>query len=120
MTRAVDDGNVPPGFIRSIVERVAPSILMGRREGLSTVDELEGRHVVETGALLMQRSRIIAEKVESGACAIAGVAYKLSDGRAHQGGQQDCEDSGEATGAAAGVHGTDSPVRVGRRARTRT
>ena len=25
---ALDDGNVPPGFIRSIVERVAPSILM--------------------------------------------------------------------------------------------
>lgn len=80
---ALDDGNVPPGFIRSIVERVAPSILKGRREGLSTVDELEGRHVVETGALLMQRSRIIAEKVESGACAIAGVTYKLSDGRTH-------------------------------------
>ncbi|MCQ4117584.1 carbonic anhydrase [Rhodococcus tibetensis] len=80
---ALDDGNIPPGFIRSIVERVAPSILMGRREGLSTVDELEGRHVVETGALLMQRSRIIAEKVESGACAIAGVTYKLSDGRTH-------------------------------------
>ncbi|KAF0958322.1 MULTISPECIES: carbonic anhydrase [Rhodococcus] len=80
---ALDDGNVPPGFIRSIVERVAPSILMGRREGLTTVDELEGRHVVETGALLMQRSRIIAEKVESGACAIAGVTYKLSDGRTH-------------------------------------
>ena len=79
----LDDGNVPPGFIRSIVERVAPSILMGRREGLTTVDELEGRHVVETGALLMQRSRIIAEKVESGACAIAGVTYKLSDGRTH-------------------------------------
>ncbi|MDF3307556.1 MULTISPECIES: carbonic anhydrase [unclassified Rhodococcus (in: high G+C Gram-positive bacteria)] len=80
---ALDDGNVPPGFIRSIVERVAPSILQGRREGLSSVDELEGRHVVETGALLMQRSRIIAEKVESGACAIAGVTYKLSDGRTH-------------------------------------
>ncbi|MDT2004295.1 carbonic anhydrase [Rhodococcus opacus] len=80
---ALDKGNVPPGFIRSIVERVAPSILMGRREGLTTVDELEGRHVVETGALLMQRSRIIAEKVESGACAIAGVTYKLSDGRTH-------------------------------------
>jgi len=83
VTRAVDDGNVPPGFIGSIVERVAPSILMGRREGLSTVDELEGRHVVETGALMMQRSRIIAEKVESGACDIAGVTYKLCDGRAH-------------------------------------
>ena len=53
---------------------------MGRREGLSTVDELEGRHVVETGSLIMQRSRIIAEKVDKGACAIVGVTYTLSDG----------------------------------------
>ncbi|WP_072686861.1 carbonic anhydrase [Rhodococcus marinonascens] len=78
---ALDEGKVPNGFIRSIVERVTPSILMGRDEGLTTVDELEGRHVVETGSLLMQRSRIIADRVERGTCAIAGVTYKLSDGR---------------------------------------
>lgn len=78
---ALDHGKVPDGFIRSIVERVTPSILIGRREGLTTVDELEGRHVVETGSLLMQRSRLIAERVEKGECAIVGVTYKLSAGR---------------------------------------
>lgn len=77
---ALDNGNIPAGFIRDVVERVSPSILMGRREGLTTVDELEGRHVVETGSLLMQRSRIISEAVEAGKCAIVGVTYKLSDG----------------------------------------
>ncbi|MFC9788206.1 carbonic anhydrase [Rhodococcus sp. NPDC127528] len=77
---ALDKGEVPGGFIRSIVERVAPSILMGRNEGLSTVDELEGRHVVETGSLLMDRSRIIAERVANGTCAIVGVTYTLADG----------------------------------------
>ncbi|MFC4603753.1 carbonic anhydrase [Rhodococcus kronopolitis] len=77
---ALDRGEVPGGFIRSIVERVAPSILMGRNEGLSTVDELEGRHVLETGSLLMQRSRIIAERVENGTCAIVGVTYTLANG----------------------------------------
>lgn len=77
---ALDKNVVPDGFIRSVIERVAPSILMGRREGLSTVDELEGRHVVETGSLIMQRSRIIAKKVDRGACAIVGVTYTLSDG----------------------------------------
>ncbi|QBJ97073.1 carbonic anhydrase [Rhodococcus sp. ABRD24] len=77
---ALDNGRIPNGFIRDVVERVAPSILMGRKEGLTTVDELEGRHVVETGSLLMQRSRIIAERVERGTCAIVGVTYKLSDG----------------------------------------
>ena len=77
---ALDKNAVPDGFIRSVIERVTPSILMGRREGLSTVDELEGHHVVETGSLIMQRSRIIAEKVDKGACAIVGVTYTLSDG----------------------------------------
>ncbi|WP_345353010.1 carbonic anhydrase [Rhodococcus olei] len=77
---ALDKGEVPGGFIRSIVERVAPSILVGRNEGLSTVDELEGRHVVETGRLLMDRSRIIADKVADGTCAIVGVTYTLADG----------------------------------------
>ncbi|ATQ30640.1 carbonic anhydrase [Rhodococcus ruber] len=77
---ALDEGRIPPGFIRDIVERVAPSILMGRNDGLSTVDELEGRHVVETAKLIGQRSQIIAERIANGQCAIAGVTYKLSDG----------------------------------------
>jgi carbonic anhydrase len=38
---AIDDGAIPAGFVRDVVERVAPSILMGRADGLSTVDELE-------------------------------------------------------------------------------
>ncbi|MGV9664060.1 carbonic anhydrase [Nocardia niigatensis] len=80
---ALDGGAVPGGFIRSLVERVTPSILLGRREGLSTVDELEARHVAETARVLMERSQIISNAVEAGRCAIAGVTYQLEDGRAH-------------------------------------
>jgi carbonic anhydrase len=78
--KALDDGDVPAGFIRSIIERVAPSILIGRKEGLTTVDELEGRHVVETGKLLEERSQIVARRIADGRCAIVGVTYKLDDG----------------------------------------
>jgi carbonic anhydrase len=78
---ALDGGEVPGGFIRSVVERVTPSILIGRREGLSTVDEMEARHVVETSRLLMQRSMIISQRVATGECAIACVTYKLADGQ---------------------------------------
>ncbi|MFF0494352.1 carbonic anhydrase [Nocardia sp. NPDC004068] len=79
---ALDTGAVPGGFIRSVVERVTPSILLGRREGLHSVDELEARHVAETATVLQQRSGIIAERVAAGRCAIAGVTYTLTDGRA--------------------------------------
>ncbi|RAV15111.1 carbonic anhydrase [Mycolicibacterium sp. GF69] len=79
---ALDDGVVPGGYVRDIVERVMPSILLGRRDGLSRVDEFEARHVTETGAQLLARSTTVAERVASGDLAIVGVTYHLADGRA--------------------------------------
>jgi carbonic anhydrase len=79
---AVDDGAIPGGFVRDVVERVAPSILMGRRDGLKRVDEFEARHVCETLAQLTSRSAAIAERVSAGTLALAGVTYHLADGRA--------------------------------------
>jgi carbonic anhydrase len=78
---ALDEGVIPGGYVRDIVERVTPSILMGRREGLSGVDELEARHVNETVRLLNERSTVIAERVRSGKAAIVGATYHLADGR---------------------------------------
>jgi carbonic anhydrase len=78
---ALDEGVVPGGYVRDIVERVTPSILAGRREGLTRVDEFEARHVTETGAQLMARSTAIADRVASGDLAIVGLTYHLADGR---------------------------------------
>ena len=72
---------IPAGYIRDVVERVTPSILAGRSEGLTRVDEFEARHVVETGQLLMQRSRIIADRISTGRLAIVGLTYQLSEGQ---------------------------------------
>lgn len=79
---ALDTGDTPGGYIRDVVERVTPSVLSARRDGYTAVDDFEARHVEETGNLLMQRSRIIAEKVEAGTVAIVGLTYKLSEGSA--------------------------------------
>jgi carbonic anhydrase len=79
---ALDEGAIPAGFVRDVVERVAPSILMGRRDGLTRVDEFEERHVRETVAQLVERSTAIAHRVAAGTLAIAGVTYHLVDGRA--------------------------------------
>lgn len=80
---ALATGEIPPGFLRDVVEKVSPSILNGRREGLSSIDDFEARHVLETGELLQQRSKMISERIDSGELAIVGVTYKLSDGRAY-------------------------------------
>jgi carbonic anhydrase len=78
---ALDEGEIPGGYVRDIVERVMPSILLGRRDGLTRVDEFEARHVAETGAQLLARSTLIAERVEAGTLAIVGLTYHLADGR---------------------------------------
>ncbi len=99
---ALDDLQIPGGYIRDVVERVTPSILAGRSEGLTRVDEFEARHVVETGQLLMQRSRIIADRVAAGKLAIVGLTYASARAlfscaglRRHR-----CERSGRPAGAA--------------------
>jgi carbonic anhydrase len=79
---AIEDGAIPGGFVRDVVERVAPSILMGRRDGLSRVDEFEARHVKETLAQLVARSSAISERVSAGTVGIAGATYHLADGKA--------------------------------------
>jgi len=78
---ALDGGQVPGGFVRDVVERVTPSIMLGRRDGLTRVDEFEARHVTETGSQLLSRSAAISERIKKGALAIVGVTYRLADGR---------------------------------------
>ncbi|MDO3637469.1 carbonic anhydrase [Mycolicibacterium arseniciresistens] len=78
---ALEDGEVPGGYVRDIVERVTPSILLGRNQGLTRVDEFEAKHVIETVQQLRVRSAPIAQRILDGTLAIAGVTYHLADGR---------------------------------------
>ncbi|WP_018603638.1 carbonic anhydrase [Mycobacterium sp. 155] len=78
---ALDEGQVPGGYVRDIVERVTPSILLGRHAGLERVDEFEVQHVKETVSQLQMRSAAIAQGVAAGTQAIVGATYHLADGR---------------------------------------
>jgi carbonic anhydrase len=78
---ALDDGVLPGGYVLDIVERVTPSILLGRHDGLTRVDEFEARHVTQTTKQLVGRSKVVSDGVASGTLAIAGLTYQLADGR---------------------------------------
>jgi carbonic anhydrase len=78
---AVENGSVPSGFIRDIVERVTPSVLNAHRLGYTRADDIEARHVLETGKLLVERSSILAKRIEAGQLAIVGLTYKLAEGK---------------------------------------
>jgi carbonic anhydrase len=78
---AIDDGVVPGGYVRDIVERITPSVLQGRHAGLTRVDEFEMRHVNDTVTQLRVRSSSIAERLAAGTLAIVGLTYHLAEGR---------------------------------------
>ncbi|MEU3664696.1 carbonic anhydrase [Streptomyces sp. NPDC032940] len=79
---ALEDGATPGGYIRDVVERVTPSVLAARAAGKVEPHEVLAEHVRHTVDLLLDRSRVLAEKVAAGQAAVVGLCYRLSDGRA--------------------------------------
>lgn len=78
---AVEQGVLPGGYLRDIVERVTPSLLTARRNGAASVEDVEVEHVRHTARLLVDRSAVLADAVAAGTCAVVGAAYRLAAGR---------------------------------------
>lgn len=78
---AIEDGTMPIGYVREIVDRVTPSIRPGHLSGVRQVDALGALHVVETVTQLRIRSVVIAQRLLAGTLAIAAATYHLADGR---------------------------------------
>ncbi|MDX2853489.1 carbonic anhydrase [Actinacidiphila glaucinigra] len=79
---ALEDGMSPAGYIRDVVERVTPSVLAARAAGRVEPEEILAEHVRHTVDLLLDRSRVLAEKVSAGQAAVVGLCYRLADGSA--------------------------------------
>ncbi|GAA0244802.1 carbonic anhydrase [Saccharothrix mutabilis subsp. mutabilis] len=79
---AVDGGTTPSGFVRDVVERVTPSVLAARAAGRVEADDILAEHVRHTIDLLLDRSRVLADRVDAGRTAVVGLCYRLADGRA--------------------------------------
>ncbi|WP_181794361.1 carbonic anhydrase [Streptomyces sp. WELS2] len=77
-----DGGGVPGGFVRDVVERVTPSVLAARAAGRESADEILAEHVEHTVDLLLERSRVLAERVAAGRLGVVGLSYRLADGSA--------------------------------------
>ncbi|MFD5271563.1 carbonic anhydrase [Streptomyces sp. NPDC058335] len=77
---ALDDGMAPAGYVRDVVERVTPSVLAARAAGLVEPQEILAEHIRHTVDLLLDRSRVLAEKVAAGQAAVVGLCYRLADG----------------------------------------
>ncbi|MFB6805182.1 carbonic anhydrase [Streptomyces sp. NPDC056387] len=79
---ALENGQTPGGFVRDVVERVTPSVLAARAAGRETADEILAEHIEHTVDLLLERSRVLAERVAAGRLGVVGLSYRLVDGSA--------------------------------------
>ncbi|MFE7892740.1 carbonic anhydrase [Streptomyces sp. NPDC057412] len=79
---ALEDGQTPGGFVRDVVERVTPSVLSARAAGRDSADEILAEHIENTVDLLLERSRVLAERVADGRLGVVGLSYRLADGSA--------------------------------------
>lgn len=79
---ALDEGMAPAGYVRDVVERVTSSVLTARAAGLVQADQVLAEHIKHTVDLLLDRSRVLAERVAAGQAAVVGLCYRLADGSA--------------------------------------
>ncbi|MEU6091611.1 carbonic anhydrase [Streptomyces sp. NPDC047085] len=79
---ALEDGMAPAGYVRDVVERVTPSVLAARAAGYVEPEEILAEHIRHTVDLLLDRSRVLADKVAAGQAAVVGLCYRLADGSA--------------------------------------
>ncbi|MBH5333803.1 carbonic anhydrase [Streptomyces pactum] len=79
---ALENGTAPGGFVRDVVERVTTSVLSARAAGHDSGDEVLHEHIRHTVDLLLERSRVLADRVAEGRVAVAGLSYRLADGSA--------------------------------------
>ena len=82
---AYETGTMPAGFIRSLVERITPSVFAAQRSGVTDVDGTVAEHVDQTCDRLVESSRSLYRAVRDGRAAVVGLTYSLAEGTAQPG-----------------------------------
>jgi carbonic anhydrase len=79
---SLEEGRLPGGFVRDVVERVTPSVLSAKAAGIEDRDGIVDEHIRQTVDLLVERSQALAARIAEGKVAVVGLSYRLLDGRA--------------------------------------
>ena len=76
------EGQIMPHgeFIHNLVERITPTVLAAKANGLNEIDQITALHIKDTINELIARSSLIADRIESGKLAVVGANYKLALG----------------------------------------
>ncbi|MER7754442.1 carbonic anhydrase [Kitasatospora sp. NPDC097643] len=79
---ALDQGQLPGGYVRDVVERVTPSVVSARAAGIEDPDAIVDEHIRQTVDLLLERSQLLAARAAEGSVGVVGLSYRLRDGQA--------------------------------------
>lgn len=79
---AAQTGDMPPGFIRNLVERILPSVIAPSLPPHAHVNDMVREHTRQTAMRITEQSHIVSDAVLSGEVAVIGVFYHLRDGKA--------------------------------------
>jgi carbonic anhydrase len=77
--RAWTDATMPEGATRTVVEHAIGSIVR-RGAAADSLEAVTSAHIVETGLALLERSPVIARRVDAGKCAIVCATTNPADG----------------------------------------
>ncbi|HEY4535408.1 MAG TPA: carbonic anhydrase [Enteractinococcus sp.] len=77
---AVNTAVMPKSFMRSLVERIMPSVMAARSKGVTDVNGTVKEHTNQTVHRVVDTSYAVAKAVKEGRTAVMGVTYSLSDG----------------------------------------
>lgn len=78
--RAWNDAVIPDGATRTAVEQALSSIVR-RGSGADSVAAITAAHIVDAGVALLERSPVIARRVDAGTCGIVCVSSDVDTGR---------------------------------------
>ncbi|MGW0436620.1 carbonic anhydrase [Micromonospora sp. NPDC003197] len=79
---AVATGSSPSGFLGTVVDAVVPSVQHAASQQVHDVDRIVDIHIQRTVGQLVRLSDKLAKAVADGECAVVGMSYQLSDGKA--------------------------------------
>lgn len=82
---AMETAVMPKGFMRSLVERITPSVMAARAKSVTDVNGTVKEHTDQTVHRVVDTSYAVAQAVEQGKTAVMAVTYSLSDGTVHIG-----------------------------------
>ncbi|MBZ8176439.1 carbonic anhydrase [Corynebacterium poyangense] len=78
---AVNNGEVPGGFTRVLIERVSPSVMAANGEGKHSAEDVERIHVAQTVAQLFTLYPALKERLAQGTLGVIGARYRISDNK---------------------------------------